>query len=328
MITRFLLVCLFGLLPGLGRGAEIALGKSGRIVFATVEEGRRVLTNRDDFVERLSPFDRAARLKTGEAVSEQSFLAFVATNVLAWTEAEKSLLESSLRTVQPRIEALRLPWPGRILLIRTTGNEEGAAAYTRANAIILPSSKLKAGKEGSLPALMCHELFHVLSRQNPELKDKLYAAIGFEKCRELDFPPGLIRITNPDAPKNDHCIRLKLDGNPVWAVPILHAKPAAYDPKRGGEFFQYLQFKLLAAEAKAGAGPMSLVFDAANPRLVEVGQVEGFYEQVGRNSQYIIHPEEILADNFAMLVQASAAPASPEVLRKMREILGKSVTAF
>ena len=43
--------------------AEMKLGESAAIVFATVDEGRQVLTSRDEFVKRMSPFDRVARMK-------------------------------------------------------------------------------------------------------------------------------------------------------------------------------------------------------------------------------------------------------------------------
>jgi hypothetical protein len=49
--------------------------------------------------------------------------------------------------------------------------------------------------------------------------------------------------------------------------------------------------------------------------------VSGFYEQVGRNTQYIIHPEEILADNFAMLVMGDQNVPSPEILKKLQDVL-------
>ena len=44
-------------------------------------------------------------------------------------------------------------------------------------------------------------------------------------------------------------------------------------------------------------------------------------EQVGKNTDYIIHPEEILAENFALLVLNETKVASPEILQKMREVL-------
>jgi hypothetical protein len=44
---------------------------------------------------------------------------------------------------------------------------------------------------------------------------------------------------------------------------------------------------------------------------------------VGRNTQYIIHPEEILADNFALLVLGETSIPSPVILEKMKDALGK-----
>ena len=105
-------------------------------------------------------------------------------------------------------------------MIKTTGAEEGNAAYTRATAIVLPKSELGKGQD-HLKKLICHELFHILSRQNPELREKLYAIIGFTKCNEIKLPPELERrkITNPDAPRNDHFIRLQIEGQESLAVP-------------------------------------------------------------------------------------------------------------
>jgi hypothetical protein len=63
------------------------------------------------------------------------------------------------------------------------------------------------------------------------------------------------------------------------------------------------------------------VVEGSSPKLVGMPGISGFMEQVGRNTQYIIHPEEILADNFAMLVLGEPNVPSPEVLQKMREVL-------
>lgn len=63
------------------------------------------------------------------------------------------------------------------------------------------------------------------------------------------------------------------------------------------------------------------VFEGSSPKLVGMERVSGFMEQVGRNTDYIIHPEEILADNFALLVLNGHDVASPEILRKIRELL-------
>jgi hypothetical protein len=44
-------------------------------------------------------------------------------------------------------------------------------------------------------------------------------------------------------------------------------------------------------------------------------------EQIGRNTGYVIHAEEILASNFELLVQGAPNAPSPEVLERIREVL-------
>jgi len=58
------------------------------------------------------------------------------------------------------------------------------------------------------------------------------------------------------------------------------------------------------------------------PRLYRTAELGNFFEQIGRNTAYIIHPEEILADNFAQLAtgQEQTVP-SPEVQQRIRAAL-------
>ena len=52
-------------------------------------------------------------------------------------------------------------------------------------------------------------------------------------------------------------------------------------------------------------------------------QITGFYEQVGRNTGYILHPEEILADNFVHIVFNTENVASPDLLMKLKAVLAE-----
>ncbi|MCH2062299.1 MAG: hypothetical protein MK194_01095 [Roseibacillus sp.] len=301
--------------------AEVRLGRT-TLSFATVEEGKRVLTSRDDYVERMSAFDRAARLKTDRVVLEREYLEFVGKAVVAWEEAEKEKVYLAMEGVEEALKKMALPFPKKIWLIKTTGQEEGNAAYTRANAIVFPEKFLKGGAPW-VQRVLCHELFHVLSRANRELREKCYAAIGFEKCDELEFPEELAgrKLTNPDAPRNEHCLKVKIDGEEQWVIPILFSNEEKYDPAKGGEFFRYLQFKLLVVErAEEGMG-VEVVRKGGKAKLLDAGEVTGFLEQVGENTTYLIHPEEILADNFVLLVTGKRGVPSPEVVEKLGKVL-------
>lgn len=324
-------LCIFALLPCILAAevshAQMSIGDSTIVSFASVDKAREILTVRDDFVRRMSPFDRAARMKTDSDISEEDYLAFVGKNVLAWDDAEKQKITSAFQGIHAGLESLSLPFPKKVFIVKTTGNEEGGAAYTRANAIVIPKRHLDA-PIAKIQKTICHELFHIMSRANPELREKLYTIIGFVKCDEVEFPEVLIsrKITNPDAPKNDHCIRLQVEGKPHWVIPILFSATEKYDIARGGEFFNYLKFQFLLIHRDDGSLIVKAIYNGRKPKLVGMKHVSGFFEQVGKNTGYIIHPEEILADNFVLLVLAEKNIRSPKILDKMRKILaGKRI---
>lgn len=307
---------LVALLAFAAASVDAAESNAPRVRFASPREGREILTKRDNFVVRMSAFDRSARLKTERAISEKEYLAFVAENVLEWTDQERTGLSTVVASVEKRLRALSVTFPPDVVLIKTTGREEGGAAYTRANAIVLPVKFLQTPADWE--HLICHELFHVLSRKDAKLRERAYAVIGYSKCKEAVLAPELAprRITNPDAPRNDHFIKVRLEGKEVAGVPILFARTPTYDAARGGEFFEYLQMQLLVAEQAD-----DLARPTGSRKSVPLEQVSGFHEQIGRNTNYIIHPEEILAENFAHLVLQKRDVPSPEILERLKGAL-------
>jgi len=293
------------------------------LVFDSPTAARELLGKRDPFIERLSPFDRAARMKTNGPVDEATFLRFVADSVVEWKPAEIERIRAGFDLIREGLQKTGAPLPPVIHFIQTTGREEGNAPYTRGNAIIVPSGTVRRPST-QLTGMLAHEVFHVLSRSNPALRDRLYAAIGFEPCGEVRHPATLAdrRITNPDAPINAHAIEVSMNGERMHGVPILFSTSPTYDAERGGEFFAYLKFELLLVERTSNGGHRVLS-DAAGPRWVPIEKVTGFHEKIGRNTGYILHPEEVLADNFALMVQGVSDVKSPEILDRIRAAIAK-----
>jgi hypothetical protein len=114
------------------------------------------------------------------------------------------------------------------------------------------------------------------------------------------------------------------DGSAIWAVPILFSLSPRYDTAQGGPFFRYLEFKLLVVQREGSSPTARATYDVAHPALLDLDQVSGFYRQVGRNTDYIIHPEEILADNFKLLLLGKANVPSPDVLRRLSAVLSQA----
>jgi len=289
--------------------------------FATLEEGRVAIAREDAFTSALSKFDLQCRLKTEAEVTSKELTKHYADNVTAWPEPEITLVTEALVFVSERLKAFSIEQPREILLIRTTGKEEADAAYCRGPAIVIPTAIVLQAKP-DLQRLLAHELFHVISSQNAILRRDLYSIIGFQLCEPIDVPLGLRDrlITNPDAPLRDAYIELKLPNNEtVAAIPLLIASPDAYDASSGRSLFQYMQFKLLVIERVNDH--WQAAEQAGKPRLLEPSELDSYRSQIGRNTGYIIHPDEILADNFAHLVMQTKDLPNPTIIDRMQQRL-------
>lgn len=289
------------------------------LTFLSAKQSAKELGKNDAFMRRLSQFDMEARMKTEDHIIKPEFRRFVRANTLDWTAEDKAKVQDVYTNLQKELSKYPLDLPKEIKMILTTGKEEGTAAYTRGKAIILQRNKLELGIE--LKRIMAHEIFHIYTRLNSAKKDELYQSIGFQHVGEIEFPDDLEdrKITNPDAPVNDYAIKVGLNNEQVWAMPILYSVSEKYDLTKGGEFFNYLQFKFLVVADKNG----EWTYDDDEPEIVDRAKLTGFFEQVGTNTNYIIHPEEILADNFALLMLRSPVVNSPEVIERMKAILSQ-----
>jgi hypothetical protein len=316
------LLLLSSIVVGADDGNRIQLSEASQIQFATVEEGKAALKKRDTFINSLSRFDKQSRLNTSKQVSTEQFLEFAASNVLAWNDDNIRTLSGVIEKIRPKLRVFDLPFPKTIQFVHTTGKEEGGAAYCRGNAIVLPI-KVMSRSPKQLEHLLTHELFHVLSSHNPKLRQKLYAIVGFQPCGEVAVPESFVnrKLTNPDAPTIDHAITLLVNGEKQHAVPILYASVENYDPTSGKSFFSFLEFRLMLVTTR-GNKTLPLMRDN-EPVLVDPRKLPAYFEQIGRNTGYIIHPEEILADNFMHLVHEKENLRTPRIVEEMRKALAK-----
>ena len=293
-------------------GEEIQIGTNCAVRFASVEAGREILTRRDEFIAALTPLDRRARLKTDVEVSEKEFLAFLDRSVRAWMPDETNRVAGAFLTIRDKLARWHLPFPATVFLVKTTGEEEFDSFYTRQNAIVFPAAEV-AGRPVALGNAILHELFHVLTRNDPELRQAVYAGIGFRPINEVVLPEELQRrkITNPDGIQNGWMISLTNQSEAVQAVPILLATGNHFDPSGGGAN-PYDYFRLLVVEPGRAGWVAQRV--AGQPRLLKPTETTGWFEQIGRNTRYTIHPDEILADNFVKLINGNTNLPTPRIV--------------
>ena len=289
------------------------------IRFLSAEQAAGVLAERDAFVKQLSPFDRQVRLQTERAVDEDEFIRFVASQAVEWQESDQRQVETAMRILGEKLSGFDLPLPAEIQFVSTTGREEAGAAYTRGNAIILPRSRIPK-TDAQLERLLTHELFHIISRSSSSFRDRTYAVIGFVPCHPIRLPSELedLRITNPDCPLINARIRISRKGQTLDLAPILFSS-TTYDATKGGSVFDYLTFRLMVIERR---GADWLPQDGTrDTTLLEYTDVAEFQKKIGRNTSYVIHPEETMADNFVHLIHGTPGLPDPWIVEAMRRTL-------
>ncbi|MDZ4683406.1 MAG: hypothetical protein SH848_06815 [Saprospiraceae bacterium] len=286
----------------------------------------------EHFFEAISMLDIAIQLKfiSAHQRTRETFLQeyrfYLQDDVRAFTETEKALLKDVLA------EAFRLCSqlspdliPDTLGLIKTPGKHYGPSVfYTRERNIIIPQSDLLEPNRAELLRVMLHELFHIYSRYHPKQRRDLYALIGFRPLpggrAALRFPPKLeaLLLTNPDGINVAYAIRLPHPTrSDVQAIPLIRSRYPAFNPGIRA-FFPYLQFDLYAIRQKSDGTFVVLSRSDGSSTLLE-GEKKGFYAQIGDNTNYIIHPDEILADNFALLLLEGVG--GDGLLKGMRRVM-------
>ncbi|CAN5596790.1 hypothetical protein BH11BAC1_BH11BAC1_17200 [soil metagenome] len=292
-------------------------GLESIVHFASLEQSKELLKTEDDFTRRWSQFDIDSRLHKINSKKED-LLNYITSQVREWKNEEMKKVTSILDSIDAYIHigGFKINFPKEIFFIKTTGEEEGGASgYTRGNYIAFKETAIQTSQDQFMQ-LIIHELFHILSRHDSAFKLSMYNIIGFNLMNEITYPDGLNnrRITNPDAPKTDSYITLNIENAPVDCAMLLYSNKQ-YD---GGDFFKYLEVGFLRL-----TGGVTKEINIVNGEQViyNMEMVSGFHEKVGMNTDYTIHPEEVLADNFVLSIENAQNQKSQWLVDKMQNKL-------
>lgn len=292
---------------------EVEFVDGTKLVFVSKEEGAKLMGTSDEYSRTLSKYDVASRTQNPSNSQEQQYLAFAAAQAQQWEENEIAVLKIKIMQVKEKIEnlGLKLNFPNEIKLVKSSLQEEGGViSYTRTNYIVM--------KGDVTEDFIIHELFHILTRYNTDKRDEMYKTINFNKSNRITYPEAIKDriITNPDAPFLEHTITLTIDGMKREAVFILHAE-SDYE---SGSFFNQMKQKLMLVEGAANDKEPILI--DGQPILLDFSAASDLKDKIGRNTDYTLHPEEILADHFIMLVKPKTA-ADPAFIEAMKAVLTK-----
>lgn len=237
------------------------------------------------------------------------YRAYLKTDVESFSDDDVRFLEKVMEKVSRTSTELSPDiFPDTLKLIKTKANHYGEGVwYTRENCIIIPIDELKRAKTNGFTVTMYHELFHVWSRLHPEKSAQAYRLIGFESLGwdKLQMPPGLAArvLFNPDGVDFAQKIALaQPDGSTIYAIPVIYANSVGWTAQQTS-FFSYLEFNLFRIEKQTDGKWKVLVQEDGYHSTIDVNKEADFQRQIKDNTGYIIHPDEVLADNFSFLMQ-------------------------
>lgn len=273
--------------------------------FLDEDEADLFLATSDDFTASVSLFDRRIRLRTADVVDDATFRAHLGEQGRRWSTGERARYLEALEELDGALEGLLLDSPDEIVLVKTSGQDEFQAPYTRRNGIVVPASFITNGVGLEL-RLLSHELLHILTRHEPTIRDALYGVFGFEPTNALPWPAVLEdgRFTNPDAYTLAHALTVSHDGADVDVMPLYHWPDGLDAALALPEFLSAVDTFLLVV-ADSGGGAYAPVEDDGGVRLLTIEETT-YAAQVGANTSYIVHPDEIVASNFELVVRKRA----------------------
>jgi hypothetical protein len=293
-----------------------------------MDEARAVLGRSDAFTAGMSPADRSFRLKQPLPVTEAMMLSFAAAQAQAWTEPELAQLDRSRAQIEAGLARRGLSIEGfrthDVLVIKSTGAEEFGFPYTRQHAIVLPADRLAPPADG-LPLTITHELWHVLTRHSTALRDASYAVIGTAPAPGFTIPIELAarHTTNPDGVNVAFRTSMRFGDHAAWVMPLINFKAPGFTADVAGGFMDWLELHFLEMATDA-SGVWQPVRDASGALVMHDPASTPFAPCYGMNTEEIVHPDEIAASNFALVVApvaVSHAPATPALIEDLAHLL-------
>lgn len=275
-----------------------------RKILDSTEAAQLIVTDTMEyFFEKIGKIDMAIQMKIKDTnqIDTHTYKDFLRRSASNFTNEEAAKINQALDEAlyacfaYQSAEGKSLPFRflPTILLLKKKDKHYGKGVwYTRQNAIIISEYDLIHKSISELSHVLIHELSHIYSRYNPAKRTILYQAIGFYKrpsklLFSKDFKDRI--LLNPDGLDTDYSIKVKSKENILHVVPLIYTTHHSHQTNRS--FFEHLNF-----------GLFPILQDSVKYIPYTPDELKNFWEQIGTNTTYIIHPDEIIADNLVKLV--------------------------
>jgi hypothetical protein len=313
-------------LIGCKNGKTLSQLKIQNFNFAEKNYVQKEIVKNDEefFFNKITPIDVALQLKNNDLLKDRLFLEKykqrLVESAMNFSPEEKTEVTKQAQLALESLSLLNKELPLDITFCKIDVNHYGEDVYyTRGKNIYIPSNVLVSKSYGPLKNVILHEIWHIWAEQYPVLKDSLYGLIGFKKHHfNIEYPKNIkdLLLTNPDGAHYDYGILLN---NSKLALPVIISKSPKYDPAIF-PFYNYIKFELYGISAN---GKLEVNQDLSSK--LSDDEHNSFFQQIGTNTGYIIHPDEIVADNFMHAVNTNISKNYTEFDVKGQKLL-KDIT--
>ncbi len=261
--------------------------------YASAQEGRQRLLANTDYYSQLTQTDLNFRLGHDNATLDE-LLERSTAEIKGYNIIEKYIVDRRVANMARKLAKndYELPLPEQIVFIKSDMSVEiiTASGYTHGTDIYLNSTNIAIsvipGLGQYLEKLLWHELFHCLSRNNPDFRAQMYSLIHFTVAdSDFELPPCVREryLGNPDVEHHDAYAAFTIDGREIDCFLV---------------WITTTDF----SETQPGAGPettAALVPIDGTDIYYTRDQASNYDEAFGTNTGYVTDPEECMADNFA-----------------------------
>ncbi len=263
--------------------------------FASAKEGKERLLAQKDYYNSFTQNDIEYRMQKDGATLEE-LLAASANEIKDFTIFDKYLVDRRLSAMARTIKknGYELPSTDELVYVKTDMTVEngvcrGATGYTHGSTIYLNSTSILLSfvPEASeyFDLLLWHELFHCLTRNNPDFRAEMYSLIHFTVTADDFEIPSSVKdkyISNPDVEHHDAYATFNIDGKDIDCFTVW-IKPKHFAEAKTEEEAE----EVTALVPIDGTDTYYIMDDKTN-----------YKEVFGTNTDYDIDPEECMADNF------------------------------
>lgn len=203
----------------------------------------------------------------------------------------------------------------------------GMTAFTSAARVYANIDRMierESQTPGRAAEIMWHEMWHVISRNNPTLRQQMYALIGFHVLpTEIEIPAEVKAhiLCNPDVERHDSYATFTIQGKPTDCMLMLYTTASEYiegtslgDYVKGSDGYWLLALDRTTHKPYRGEDGQWVVYNCT--------EASDFDEVMsGGNTSYCDDPEECMADNFSFAMVSRTDLPNQKLLNDIRKML-------